>query len=35
MSSSYESSEPSRAGALQLFSSWNQADNTDNMYVKK
>ena len=31
---SYEGSEPSQAGALQ-FSSWNQADNTDNMYVKK
>ena len=26
--------EPSRAGALQ-FPSWNRADNTDNMYVKK
>ena len=26
--------EPSRAGALQ-FSSWNRADNTYNMYVKK
>ena len=25
---------PIRAGAIQ-FSSWNQADNTDNMYVKK
>ena len=34
MSSSCEVSEPSRAGALQ-FSSWNRADNTDNMYVKK
>ena len=33
-SSSYESSESSRAGALQ-FSSWNRADNTDNMHVKK
>ena len=26
--------EPRRAGTLQ-FSSWNRADNTDNMYVKK
>ena len=26
--------ESCRAGALQ-FSSWNRADNTDNMYVKK
>ena len=26
--------ERARAGALQ-FSSWNRADNTDNMYVKK
>ena len=26
--------EPSRAGAL-WFSSWNQADNSDNMYVNK
>ena len=25
--------KPSQAEALQ-FSSWNQADNTDNMYVK-
>ena len=33
-SPSYEGSEPSRAGALQ-FSSWNWADNTDNMYAKK
>ena len=31
---SYEGSEPSQAGALQ-FSSWNQADNTDNMNVNK
>ena len=31
---SYEGSEPSQAGALQ-FSSWNRADNTDNIYVKK
>jgi hypothetical protein len=31
---SYEGSEPSRAGALQ-FPSWNRADNTENMYVKK
>ena len=31
---SYEGSEPSRAGALS-FSSWNQADNSDNIYVKK
>ena len=30
----YEGSERSRSGALQ-FSSWNRADNTDNMYVKK
>ena len=29
-----EFSSSSRAGALQ-FSSWNRADNTDNMYVKK
>ena len=33
-STSYEGSKPSRAGALQ-FSSWNGADNTDNMSVKK
>ena len=26
--------EPSQPGALQ-FLSWNRADNTDNMYVKK
>ena len=31
---SYEGSESSWAGALQ-FPSWNWADNTDNMYVKK
>ena len=33
-SPSCEDSEPSRARALQ-FPSWNQADNTDNMYAKK
>ena len=33
-SPSYEGSEPSQAGVLQ-FSSWNRADKTDNMYVKK